>query len=434
MPNTTRSGKPQEASDSPALIDTASFQAGHAIPITDKEVRLVRVNRAYLNLYTFASEEEVLGKTQRAIRSPMTPIRVGGEILGYMGFSLDRARIGPHFAFNILQSTGERECTQDRQGEDMKKILIAFDGSQAAEAALQDLRRAGLPTIAQAKVLTVYPPILSLDALSPNGIVTASYAMAYRDALAHQKSELARALASAKSAARKLKSLFPGWKVTAQSVADVPAHALLDAAAEWRADLIAMGSKGWSGFGRLLIGSVADKVLNHAHCPVRLGRPKAERPSGPPRLLIAYDGSPFSDAAVKEAASRNWPKGTRATLLAVSELQMRMSDMPLALADALGGGKDKSPWPWVEAKLAKAADRLAAKGLEVRTEVVIGEPRDVLLKRAARLGATAIFLGSHGHTGLRRLMLGSVSSSVAAHAPCSVEVIHLQAKGKGKRK
>ena len=113
------------------MIQDAFTQADYAINITDPEGRLLQVNPAYLNLYKFSSEAEVLGKTQRIIRSPLTPdslykemwqtissgipwrgdlvnkardgsdvhihltitpIRREDKIVGYMGFSLDRAQ------------------------------------------------------------------------------------------------------------------------------------------------------------------------------------------------------------------------------------------------------------------------------------------------------------------------------------------------------
>lgn len=117
--------------DTATLLDRAFTQADYAINITDTQGKLVKVNQAYLDLYKFASEAEVLGKTQRVIRSPHTPdavykdmwstiqsgetwrgnlsniardgsevfvhltisaVREGNEIVGYMGFSLDRAQ------------------------------------------------------------------------------------------------------------------------------------------------------------------------------------------------------------------------------------------------------------------------------------------------------------------------------------------------------
>lgn len=127
---TDKAGQPFTV-DTATLLDRAFTQADYAINITDRKGNLIKVNQAYLDLYKFTNEADVLGKTQRVIRSPHTPnavykdmwttilggetwrgnlsnvacdgtevfvhltispVREAGEIIGYMGFSLDRAQ------------------------------------------------------------------------------------------------------------------------------------------------------------------------------------------------------------------------------------------------------------------------------------------------------------------------------------------------------
>jgi nucleotide-binding universal stress UspA family protein len=311
----------------------------------------------------------------------------------------------------------------------MTKILIGYDASPAAEAALHDLARAGLPERAEALVLSACPPFLPLEALAPNGVMPPGYERAYAEAYANHQILVKGVLGRARTAARKLGAAFPGWKASAEAVTDTAAHALLDKAEAWKPDLIVLGSRGWSGIGKLILGSVADRVLNHAAGPVRIGRPR-KGARGNPHLLIAYDGSRHAEAAVAAVAARAWPKGTRATVLAVSEFQLRMGDLSVALTKALGRDAQGSSWPWMDARLAKAAKALEAAGLRAETALIIGEPRQAIVEQAKRLKADCVFLGSHGYTGLRRMMLGSVAAAVAARAPCSVEVVHLKRKGK----
>lgn len=312
----------------------------------------------------------------------------------------------------------------------MMKILIGHDGSAEAEAAIDDLRRAGLPARAEVSVLSACPPFLPLEALAPNGIMPPGYERAYAEAYANHQALVKASLAQAQTAARKLRGAFPGWKISAETSTDTPAHALLDKAETWKPDLIAIGSRGWSEIGKLILGSVADRVLNHAPCPVRISRPSKGARSAALNLLIAYDGSKHADAAVAAVAARAWPAGTRVTVLAVSEFQLRIGDLSLAITKALGRPGQASPWPWMEARLGKVAKTLTDAGLRTGTALLIGEPRQAILDQAKRLKADCIFMGSHGYTGLRRVMLGSVSAAVAAHAPCSIEVIHLKRKGR----
>jgi nucleotide-binding universal stress UspA family protein len=77
----------------------------------------------------------------------------------------------------------------------------------------------------------------------------------------------------------------------------------------------------------------------------------------------------------------------------------------------------------------QAADRIGRSGLTVETAVRQGDPRTVIVDEAAEWGANLIVMGSHGRTGLKRFLLGSVAQAVVGHAPCSVEVVrHPQAK------
>jgi nucleotide-binding universal stress UspA family protein len=258
------------------------------------------------------------------------------------------------------------------------------------------------------------------------------YAEAYREALANRRATLNSALEQARKAAKLLKARFPSWKIRAEISEDSPAHALLAIAESWKADLVIVGSQGWNMLGKMIVGSVADKILNHAHCTVRLGKAAAPDSARPPSLLIAYDGSPFADEAIRQVAARTWPKGTTARILAVSEFQLRMGDITMALYKSMGVKNGKaSTWPWMERKLAKVVALLEKSGLQAQAMLTIDEPRRAILEQAKKIKADAIFLGTHGHTGLQRFLLGSVSASVAAHAPCTVEIVRAPMKKPG---
>jgi len=72
----------------------------------------------------------------------------------------------------------------------------------------------------------------------------------------------------------------------------------------------------------------------------------------------------------------------------------------------------------------QAAGRLRERGLKVETTVRDGEPGAAIVEEAREWGADLVVVGSHGHTGLLRMMAGSVSQYVVDHAPCPVEVVH----------
>jgi nucleotide-binding universal stress UspA family protein len=141
------------------------------------------------------------------------------------------------------------------------------------------------------------------------------------------------------------------------------------------------------------------------------------------KILLAVDGSTFSDAAVEEVASRPWPPGSEAKVLQVSERPLIPATEPWALPDNYFEEMDRASREHARATVEKAVARLTKSNLKVLSEVVDGYPKHAIVDEAERWGADLIVLGSHGYRGLTRLLLGSVSQAVASHAPCSVEIV-----------
>lgn len=311
------------------------------------------------------------------------------------------------------------------------KIVIGYSGSKSANAMLKDLAHAGLPAKAEVMLIHAVPSLLPLESLAPDatGGVT-WYADAYQAAVKNHALIVKRAKADSKDAVKLLKGLYPAWKIASETPDDEPAHAILAAAETWKADRIVIGSTGWNAVGKWIGGSVADRVLTHAHCAVRLGKGKAPSGTHAPRLLIAYDGSAYADAAVQHVAAGNWPKGTEARLVAVSEFQLHLGNLAAAVGKALGAKVPESPWPWMDKKLLKAAAILGAAGISAGTAVLIDEPRRGILTQAKKFKADTIVLGTHGLTGMKRFLLGSVSEAVAAHADCAVEIVRIASRKK----
>ena len=105
-----------------------------------------------------------------------------------------------------------------------------------------------------------------------------------------------------------------------------------------------------------------------------------------------------------------------------------LKDALLDMGRTIMGGKGLRA-PWAEKKSAAAEKRLARPGVGVTTSVLVGDPRIVLLREARSWEADCIFLGSRGLAGIDRFLLGSVSSSVATHAPCTVEIVRRRRRG-----
>lgn len=310
------------------------------------------------------------------------------------------------------------------------RILIGYDGSESSQDALQDLTRAGLPADAKACILVALNPWLPPDFLSTEEPgVKAWYSAAYAQALSDAEGTVARARKLGEKAVSFLRTWFPGWTYSIDPRVGPPDHALLDKASRWRPHLLVLGTRGHHGLKDLLLGSVSQKVLHHAEVPVRIGRP------GPAsrnlRLLVAMDGSRHAENALQEVAQRTWPAGTEVKLISVMDIRLAVQGIRKGLR---GGGraaaeKPGNPWGWMEKVLDRAARRLEKRGLKVATALVEGEPRAALLKEAEAWKAQAIFMGSRGLSGFRSLLMGGVSSAVAAHAPCTVEIVRPRKRG-----
>jgi nucleotide-binding universal stress UspA family protein len=219
-------------------------------------------------------------------------------------------------------------------------------------------------------------------------------------------------LEEARAAAILLKDDFPGWTLRGEAVVDSPARGLLKRAEEWKPDLICIGAPHHSRLERLFFGSNCQKVVSHARGSVRIGRPGPA--DGPLRLMLAMDGSPDAHAAAAAIASRRWPEGTEVCLAAVRDSRFR------AVAGSVLDPLYSEPEGGL---LSGTAAKLAAVGLKATTEILDGRPAAVLLAKAAEWNAHCVFAGAGGFGAMERLLLGSVSSALAARAPCSVEVV-----------
>lgn len=204
-------------------------------------------------------------------------------------------------------------------------------------------------------------------------------------------------------------------------------------AKEWAADLVLIGSHGHGAVGRFLLGSVAQGVLRTAPCSVEIVRcrlPDGGRASkGSMKVLLATDGSPCSVEAANAAARQIWPQGSVFRVVSVEELmivgnQTEASSLAamyptsqLELMEKLARDRAMSAAADANTILTKAGRKV------VEASCPLGDPRSVIVEIANGWPADLVVLGSHGRRGLDRLLMGSVSESVAIHAACSVRVI-----------
>ena len=308
------------------------------------------------------------------------------------------------------------------------KLLIAYDGSGCAEAAIDDLANAGLPETGEAEVIAVaevwLPPPDPDDAASDDE--TAAF---LDDATAKYRKHGERLLGEAEMYARharvRTQAALPGWTVTSTATYGSPAWEILNRADEFDTDLIVVGSHGQSALSRLILGSISQKVLTEARCSVRVARGKIEIDPTPQRIVIAFDGSNGAKSAVEQVASRHWPPGSEVRLMTVSD--------PIA-PSAIGRFVppivhvieeiNVSENTLLEKQASKAIEELGLAGLRPEFRIFPGNPKTVLVEEAENWNADCIFVGANSFgSSFERFLIGSTSAAVAARAHCSVEVV-----------
>ena len=309
------------------------------------------------------------------------------------------------------------------------RILIGYDGSEGADAAIDDLRKAGLPRDAEALIVSV-AEVMMPSSIGNEVVGQPITSRRLTEALAQAEARTDQALKEAQDLAAeagdRVLSYFPSWKVQTEGLAGWPATDLINKADEWNSDLVVVGSRGRSALGRFILGSVSKKVVTDSHHSVRVARGVTEKnDSKPPRVMIGVDGSPEAEHAVREVGMRVWPKGTEVRIIAVDDgtspkrIARVLPTVAAMIKDsnekALGAARMMVEWSERE---------LRAIGLQVSVEIEKGDPQRVLIEEAQRWQADTIFVGSRKFDGtFERFWLGSVSTALVTKAHCSVEVV-----------
>jgi len=314
------------------------------------------------------------------------------------------------------------------------KVLIAYDGSEPADIAIDSLQRAGLPAQnVEARVVSVgevwLPPASAevlddtLPSQPPAGLdearQRAAQVMEDAEMLAHRGS-------------KRVQQIFSGWQVSHEVRNGSPGFELLNSAREWQADLIVVGSQGLSALSRFMLGSVSQKVLTEASTSVHVGRPNPGAGKSGERILIGVDGSPAALAAVRAVAKRQWTEGSEIRIVVADDV-LRSNPISFLVPpvreflDQVRADERTQAEQFAIAAAKELRDALGERNITVSSVIHSGDPKQILVKHAEEFGADCIFTGATGFSSrLERVILGSVSAAVAARAHCSVEVVREQ--------
>jgi nucleotide-binding universal stress UspA family protein len=274
------------------------------------------------------------------------------------------------------------------------KILVCTDGSPDSEGAITAALQLAKTTGSTVFLLEVLIYLAGYELQSPD---TLAPPMVNLELMQVQEDAARERLETWKAeAAKEGVTLEPRIRSGAS-----PYEGILEEAGEIQPDLIIMGRHGYTGLTRLLMGSVTARVIGHRPCHV-LVVPQGVRLSFE-RLLIASDGSPYSEAAWDEALNLARTMGSALIGVAVATSDR---DIPVVTG--------------VVRNLEAAA---AAQGVTLETMIPMGRPEEGIVKAAEFKQVSLIIVGSHGRTGLKRLLMGSVAERVIGHAKCPVLVV-----------
>lgn len=280
-----------------------------------------------------------------------------------------------------------------------KKIIVAIDGSETSLHALKESFRLASNEKSWLTVVAVAPPYQGdLDMVGVGNILSA------------MKKPAAEALAKAKEMSSAERALIK------TVIEEGETHErIVDLASAENADLIIMGRKGATHLDRALIGSVTARVIGYSQRDILVVPNNTS--AGWENILIATDGSKFSEIAVDHAINFARSYEGKLKVLSVVDVPAELyGESPQLVDDMVSRAKG-----YVAAVELKAS----AAGVQTETFVREADAYQAIIRLAKEQEINTIVMGSHGRTGLRRLLMGSVTEKVIGHAHCPVLVVKL---------
>ena len=183
-------------------------------------------------------------------------------------------------------------------------------------------------------------------------------------------------------------------------------RAIVDYAEEHGADVVVMGTHGRTGIGRFLLGSVTQQTLQESPIPVVTVHEDTAADFDVDNVLVPTDGSEGAEAAAEHAI----------------DLVTEVGGTLHALHATRGREEDSSP-------IDDVRDRAEAAGVEVVTATRSGRPHQAIAGYVAEAEIDVVVMGTHGRTGLRRYVLGSVTERTVRFSP--VPVVSVKPKSVG---
>lgn len=294
-----------------------------------------------------------------------------------------------------------------------KKVIVPLDGSQLAERAVVPalkLMEAEKGEVIFLHVLNRDPVYVEVATDEPLGFDN------FGDVPVREKM---------KEYLDSIVVLHPVTNATVRSIVvegDEASH-IVDTAVHEAADLIMMTTNGRSGFSRWILGSVTERVLQAAPCPVLALRDAIDFN----HILITLDGSKLAEKALAPGFEIARQFESKVTLLQAFEPVFDVAEAAVAKAQVLSGKYESKLAYMQDQKQKYLIERLSehqADGTVVGNVVLAeGPAADEILKFAETNHIDIIVMSTHGYTGIRRWAYGSVTQKVLRQAQCALLIV-----------
>lgn len=292
-----------------------------------------------------------------------------------------------------------------------KKLLVPLDGSELAEQALTPAL--SIARSAQGEVILFRVPVMETMLVSapiPTGVGVLWPAQS----LQRSRSEVHDYLKALQHDYQQ-----PGLTVRTHMAEGDVASQIVDTAQTAGADLLVMSTHGYSGVTRWLLGSTAEKVLRSAPCPTLIVRNEAPLR----RMLIPLDGSALAEQALSPALALAGIFHSQVVLLRVVA-PVRAEVVEGVLVDpSLAARMQDEAYVEADKYLKGICEKYARPGLVLHAEVRTGSAAEQILAFAEAAPSDVIAMATHGRTGLRRWVYGSVTEKILRTARCSMLVV-----------
>jgi nucleotide-binding universal stress UspA family protein len=280
-----------------------------------------------------------------------------------------------------------------------RKILVAIDGSESSRHALREAFKLAMDEKCWVTVVSVTPHY--------EGDLGATWISNVQDAV---KKPCQVALSEAEDMAKK-------ERVMVKTVCEEGEiyERIVDLADAENSGVIVMGRRGMGGLERTLVGSVTARVIGHSQRDV-LVVPEGTS-IGWKSILFATDGSRYSEAATNKAIDFAKSYGSEIKIVSVVDVTDEfIARAPGALDDLVKKAKGI---------VEDVKNKAVSEGIKADGIVKEGDAYKSIVDVAEKQKVDAIIMGSHGRTGIKRLLMGSVTERVIGHAPCPILIVKL---------